>query len=222
MQKKWRCLLTLGVLGFWGVTQSASAQELCGAEEKEQVAALLSQFEDPTSDEALKMQKELYEQFYYCLDGAEWDQEGLRKLKAHACGEVSLLGNLGFERMPCCGYDPQERTFGCPIEILRETGFGAAPFPGSNEHVLVCVDLGNGFEPVARDLVHLADNISPAGPVWNFAALPKVFNQAFEARHFDSDTYRARAILSWNLAPLNCTNRPIWGNAIDFKIRLDP
>jgi hypothetical protein len=32
---------------------------------------------------------------------------------------------------------------------------------------------------------------------------------------------RARSILSWNLRPTGCDYRPIWGNVLDYNIRLD-
>ncbi|MCP4247869.1 MAG: hypothetical protein GY778_12545, partial [bacterium] len=39
----------------------------------------------------------------------------------------------------------------------------------------------------------------------------------------DGRTLRARSILSWNLPPQgNCAYRPIWGNVIEYQIRLDP
>jgi hypothetical protein len=32
---------------------------------------------------------------------------------------------------------------------------------------------------------------------------------------------RARSILSWNLRPTGCGYQPIWGNVVDYTIRLD-
>jgi hypothetical protein len=34
-------------------------------------------------------------------------------------------------------------------------------------------------------------------------------------------TRRARSILSWALPPTNCNYQPIWGNALNYRIRLD-
>jgi hypothetical protein len=31
----------------------------------------------------------------------------------------------------------------------------------------------------------------------------------------------AKSILSWNLPPTACDYRPIWGNALTYRIRLD-
>lgn len=203
------------------LANAASAQQTCGDEVKYEVAKLLGQFDDPFSNEALSMQQELYKKYAYCINQTASDGAA-EKLRARACGRVPYVGSLKWEQMPCCGYDPQELHFACPIEILRGTGFGAAQLPGSYEHVLVCVDYGSGLVPVARDAVHLADNISAGSPIWNFAALPKVVDEKFILHHFDSETYRARAILAWSIVPQSCTEVPIWGHAVDFQIRLDP
>jgi len=218
-----RSRMGVSVLLLWAAMASgAAAQQVCGNEAKQQVAKVLSQYNDPVSPEALKAQQELYGQFEYCLNQAPNDGAAAKRLSERACGRVPFVGSLAWEQMPCCGYDPQEQRFACPIEILQSTGYGAPQFPGSYEHVLVCVNYGAGLEPVARDWVHLADNVSAAGPNWNFAALPEVFNEKFLALHFDSKTYPARAILAWNIAPQSCKQVPIWGHAVDFKIRLDP
>ena len=34
-------------------------------------------------------------------------------------------------------------------------------------------------------------------------------------------TRKARSILSWALPPTNCNYTPIWGNALNYRIRLD-
>ena len=218
-----RATLLITLAPLWAALASqAGAQQVCGDDVKLEVAKILNQYADPSSKEALQVQQDLYKKFEYCLKDAAGDGDAAKRLSERACGKVPFVGSLYWEQMPCCGYDPQEQTFACPIEILRDTGYGGAPFPGSYEHVLVCVDYGAGLVPVARDSVHLADNISGAAPIWNFAALPEVFNERFLARHFDSRTYAARAILAWSIAPASCKQPPIWGHAVDFKIRLDP
>jgi hypothetical protein len=37
----------------------------------------------------------------------------------------------------------------------------------------------------------------------------------------NNTTRRARSILSWGFAPTNCGFNPIWGNALNYHIRLD-
>lgn len=221
--RKSRATMAIILAPLWAAFGGhADAQQICGDDVKLEVAKALSEYKDPTSKEATAVQQELYKKFEYCLKAADGNSEAATRLRDRACGKVPFVGSLYWEQMPCCGYDPQEQTFACPIEILRDTGYGAAQFPGSFEHVLVCVDYGAGMVPVARDWVHLADNISAARPIWNFAALPQVYDEKFLSLHYNSQTYRARAILSWNIAPNSCAQPPIWGHAVDFKIRLDP
>lgn len=213
--------VVLALLWAAQATQAA-AQDMCGNEVKQQVVKVLSQYKDQTSAQALEAQQALYKEFAYCLDYNDHDSKAAARLRDRACGKIPYVGSLYWEQMPCCGYDPQEKTFACPIEILQNTGYGPAQFPGSYEHVLVCVDYGSGLVPVARDSVHLADNISGTNPIWNFAALPKVYDDKFLSLHWNSNAYRARAILSWSIAPQSCGQPPIWGHAVDFMIRLDP
>ena len=218
-----RATIAITLAPLWAALAGhANAQKNCGEDVKLEVAETLSKYDDPTSKEALQVQQELYEKYAYCLNDGAADPQAAGRLRERACGKVPFVGSLYWEQMPCCGYDPQEQTFGCPIEILRDSYYGPAQFPGSYEHVLVCVDYGAGLVPVARDTVHLADNISASRPIWNFAALPKVFDERFLALHYNSQMYPARAILSWSIEPATCKQPPIWGHAVDFKIRLDP
>ncbi|HKP62168.1 MAG TPA: hypothetical protein VJV78_35795 [Polyangiales bacterium] len=218
-----RATIAIALTPLWAAALAgqAAAQEVCGNDVKLEVVNALSKYDDPTSKDALAAQQELYKKLEYCLKEPPKDNQPAARLRARACGKIPFVGSLYWEQMPCCGYDPQEYTFACPIEILRDSGFGAPAYPGSFEHVLVCVDYGAGLVPVARDWVHLADNISGTRPIWNFAALPKVFDQGFLAQHFDNLAYPARAVLSWSIEPADCQQTPIWGHAVDFKIRLD-
>ena len=37
----------------------------------------------------------------------------------------------------------------------------------------------------------------------------------------DGQTRRAKSILSWAFTPTDCNFTPIWGNALNYRIRLD-
>ncbi len=75
--------------------------------------------------------------------------------------------------------------------------------------------------PVARDSVHLANAIPGAGPTWQFAVIANA-NENLQTIHpMNGQTRRARSILSWALPPTNCNYTPIWGNAVNYRIRLD-
>lgn len=138
------------------------------------------------------------------------------------CGAaVAYKGSTVWEEMSCCGYDPQRRTFACPVKINQRTGYGAAPLPGSREFVMHCVfDANqNAWREVGTDSVHLADN--PAQPTWQFAVVANAHRNLHLVQPMDGATRRARSILSWNLRPTGCDYQPIWGNVIDYRIRLD-
>jgi hypothetical protein len=133
---------------------------------------------------------------------------------------VSYAGSLYFEDMACCGYDPQRRTFGCPVRIKQRVGFGAAPNPGSREYVLNCVADATGvMYPVGDDSVHLAN--SKDYPTWQFAVIASANDNLWLTQPMNGGTRSARSILSWGLRPTDCDYRPIWGNVLEYRIRLD-
>lgn len=136
---------------------------------------------------------------------------------------ITNTGSTYYEAMTSCGYHPQKKQAACVIEIRQRFGFAGVPGggPGSFENVLFCVDLGAGLVPINVGTVHVHDEAFGVQPRWYFAALIPA-NGALAARPLNGMTYAARAILSWAWAPNNCNFRPVWGNQIDFRIRLDP
>lgn len=209
--------------------QPAQAQEkpLCGPEIKHEVAKILEDsgyHKNPYSKESIALKNELYEKFSFCADDdyqPNPNDPGGKDSPAW-CGTLSFVASTAYERMRCCGYDPQKKQFACPVEITLPYGFGAAHFPGSYEYVLNCVDFGGGFEPVAADRVHLADEIYGVQPIWHFAVIANA-RERLRKQPLQGQTLRARSLLSWNTAPSSCyDNQIVWGNALDYKIRLDP
>ena len=135
----------------------------------------------------------------------------------------AFSGNTFWERIQSCGYHPQREEAVCAIEIKQTTGFSGriCVGPGSTEYVLLCVNLGAGLVPIHTGTVHVHD--APAGAVapWDFGVVTQA-NAALAARANNGATLPARAILSWAIPPANCNAVPIWGNAVNFRLRLDP
>ncbi len=69
------------------------------------------------------------------------------------------------------------------------------------------------------DSVHLSD--SAFVPTWQFAVVANAVTNLPLLQPMNGVTRVARSILSWNLVPINCAFVPIWGVAIDYRIRLD-
>ena len=69
-------------------------------------------------------------------------------------------------------------------------------------------------------LVHLANAIN-ASPTWQFAVIANAHENLSLVYPMNGQTRKARSILSWNLTPTNCNYTPIWGNALNYRIRLD-
>ena len=200
----------------------AQTQTACGPEVKEEVVKALASVEGAPQADKLEFEKQVYAKYQACAQDSELVPQSFF-VAARQCGAaVSQLGSIFYEEMSCSGYDPQRRQFASPIKIKQTFGFGPAPLPGSREHVLHCVADANGFLlPVGRDTVHLADAIRDQNPTWQFAVIVSANENLHTIYPMDGQTRRARSILSWQLTPTDCNYKPIWGNALNYRIRLD-
>ena len=187
----------------------------CDPEVRAQLVELLAERgEDP------KLARELRKKYWECAKDGEGVLER-ETTRYEYCGKLVYAGSLFYERLRCSGYEPQKRLFNSPVEIRRESGFGPFPVPGSYEYVLSCIRLNNAWVPVAEDRVHLTNAVS-GRPDWYTAVTAKA-REPLSEMPLDGRTLLARSILSWNLAPNgDCDYRPIWGNVIEYQIRLDP
>jgi hypothetical protein len=77
------------------------------------------------------------------------------------------------------------------------------------------------LQPVGRDTVHLANAIPGQAPTWQFAVIVNANQNLQTIYPMNGQTRRARSILSWQLTPTSCNYTPIWGNALNYRIRLD-
>lgn len=223
-------LLRLTILMMMFTLPAAHAAEnVCGPEVKAEVAKMLSAVANAPEKEKLAIQAELYAQYKYCAGDnigdstkAQLAAKNAFSEAAQRCGaRISKLGSVHFEEMSCCGYDPQRRQFACPVKIKQRFGFGAAPLAGSREYVLHCVKGSNGFVPVARDSVHLANEMLGNKPSWQFAVIANANENLQTIYPMNGETRVVRSILSWGFEPTACNFQPIWGNALTYRIRLD-
>lgn len=222
MKPRMRGIIGVGtfVLATMGFSLSAQAQQQCGPETKAEAAKELSEIDGLDANAKLEAQAKLYEKYKFCLLE---DAPQEFHVAARECGaRVSNLGSTYFEEMSCCGYDPQRRQFGCPVKVKQRFGFGGAPLPGSREYVLNCVADANGvLQPVGVDSVHLANEIFGVAPTWQFAVIASANQNLNLVQPMNGATRQARSILSWGWQPTNCNFTPIWGNALNYRIRLD-
>lgn len=219
-----RLLVAVGSVLVVSVPTAALAQSqtVCGAEVKEEVVKALASVEGAPDSKKAALEEDLYAKFQFCAKDAELVPSSFHAAARECGAKVSNLGSLFFEEMSCSGYDPQRRQFASPIKIKQTFGFGGVPLPGSREHVLHCVADANGtLLPVGHDSVHLADAIPNQSPTWQFAVIVNANQNLQTIYPMDGDTRRARSILSWAFTPTDCDFTPIWGNALNYHIRLD-
>ena len=216
-----RALMAVGTLLALSLPTSAYAQTTtCGPEVKEEALASLAALADVDDLQKVAREAELYKKYSFCLPASQTVPSAL-VAAARQCGAtVSQLGSIFFEEISCAGYDPQRRQFAVPVKIKQQFGFGGSPLPGSREYVLNCVaDPAGVFRPVGVDSVHLSN--SAVAPSWQFAVIAAANQNLGLVQPMNGATRRARSILSWGFQPTNCNFQPIWGNAVNYRIRLD-
>lgn len=206
-----------GALAPWSAQAQSGA---CDPTIKAYVLSALASIQKLPESQQAEQEAALYQQYQFCAK----DETGTAAFfnAAKQCGAaVSAKGSLAYEEMSCCGYDPQRRTFACPVRINRNVGFGGSPLPGSREYVMHCVfdAPANAWRPVGTDSVHLSNSL--AAPTWQFAVVANAHMNLPLLQPMDGATRRARSILSWGFRPTGCDYQPIWGNVLDYRIRLD-
>ena len=221
--RKWHLwFFALGIMGA-SITQG-QAQNVCGPEVREAAAREIDAIAGLPEQEKAIAEANIYSKYKFCAqDGQTIPTTDPFFGAARQCGAtVSQLGGLGYEEMSCCGYDPQRRQFSCPIKVKLTGGFGGGPLPGSREYVLTCVADTNGvFVPVAVDSVHLSDEFLGQGPTWQFTVIASANQNLQTLQPMNGATRRARSILSWNSPPTSCAYQPTWGDALNYRIRLN-
>ena len=200
----------------------AQTSTVCGSEVKEAVVRRLAAVEAASDTQKAAVYEEIYKQYSYCMQDKN-QVSSLLYSAAQQCGaSISQLGSTFYEEMSCAGYDPQRRQFATPVKIKQTFGFGGAPLPGSREYVLHCVaDAAGVLQPVGRDSVHLANALPGNSPTWQFAVITAAKENLQTVQPMNNQTRRARSILSWAIPPNSCDYQPIWGNALNYRIRLD-
>ena len=215
-------VMALTVLALQSSVSFAQTTTVCGPEVKEAVARTLASVQNAPDAQKLAVQDELYKKYQYCAQDSKYVLPSF-VAAARECGAaVSNLGSLFYEEMACSGYDPQRRQFASPIRIKQIFGFGGAPLPGSREYVLHCVaDTAGVLQPVGSDSVHLSNALAGQSPTWQFAVITSATQNLQTIQPMNNQTRMARSILSWALPPTSCNYVPIWGNALNYRIRLD-
>ena len=212
----------LAMLGFQPSIASAQTTTTCGPDVKEAIVKRVAALQNATDAQKAAVYDELYKQYAYCAQDSRYASSTFFSAAEECGARVSNLGSLYYEEMSCAGYDPQRRQFAAPIKIKQVFGFGGAPLPGSREYVLHCVaDAAGVLQPVGRDSVHLANALPGQSPTWQFAVITNANENLQTIQPMNNQTRVARSILSWALPPTGCNYTPIWGNALNYRIRLD-
>jgi len=218
-----RSLFAIAALLAAPFVAHAQTTTACGPGVKAEVAKQVDAALQLPAAEQAKALASIYEKYKSCgtIDGAQVSPNDPIYTAARQCGaKVAYVGSLYYEEMSCCGYDPQRRAFACPVKIKQPFGFGPSPLPGSREYTLHCVaDAAGVFQPVGIDSVHLSD--SKYSPTWQFATVTHANQNLGLVQPMSGEPRRARSILSWNLPPDGCNFTPIWGDVLDYVIRLD-
>jgi hypothetical protein len=141
-------------------------------------------------------------------------------------------GNTFWEQTRACGFYPEETRLECVIDIKRPSGYGGPVNSfGSFEFVSFFVDWhSNGFQLsdyVGSGIVQVADGSAGTSFAvyrdFNPPGGPRTSNGGPSANTITSGPLlRARAILSWASPVTNPNGIPVFGNVLNFTIRMLP
>lgn len=201
---------------------------------REQFSALM---EEGAYEEAAALADELFPQ-----EGYGKPDEMSQKANGLAAPSLQWDSSRHWEEFTSCGFYPQESRLACGLDIKQQGGYGGPVGAfGSFEYVQFCVDWNNNgvfdtsgtwgsIESVGAATLHMHDDYS-GSPPWQYAVYRDItppggprtdMGGATSTTTTNAPSFRARAILSWAFAPKDCNYVPIWGDVVDFQIRLDP
>ncbi|SEE39743.1 hypothetical protein SAMN05444161_5636 [Rhizobiales bacterium GAS191] len=164
---------------------------------------------------------------------------GPQHSREHLAARHNLLANLLFkkaigfegdtfwEEVTCVGFNPALRQLLAVVSVKQTSGYqGGLCLAGSSEYVRFFVDWGAGLTDVglasftAHDIPDVAPD--PPHPIQYMVHLS--LDDATHRKLCNSPVLpHVRAVLSWNAIPsLNPNAVPIFGNAIDAHIQIQP
>jgi hypothetical protein len=144
--------------------------------------------------------------------------------------KLQINWHIAYEQIQDCGFYPQETRLECVLRINQNFGYaGPVGSRGSFEFVSFFVDFGIGMQYVGSGIVQMADGSAGTRFAvyrdFNPPGGPRTSNGGSTAvTQTNGPILKARAILSWGV-PTPSTNpnaQPVWGNVVDFPIRMMP
>lgn len=137
---------------------------------------------------------------------------------------ADIQGNTSFEAITCVGYNPELRRLEATVQLKQSSGYlGDLCAPGTQEYVRFYVSFDAGATWVSAGLSSLgAHDITRAQPIMHAVGV------AYDAGNVlclaAKQTFRVRAILSWNSPPPDADPgfTPVWGNVVEITARRHP
>lgn len=139
-----------------------------------------------------------------------------------------IAGNTSYEQLTTLGYNPDRKQLFATLDIKKTFGYGGdLCADGTREYVRFYVDLGSGWQDAGMAAVGVND--IPAGKDCanksNHPLSPSVEVPYAPRRRWCTSPQlpRARAILSWNVAPPAGQPdwTPVYGNVVECNIQID-
>jgi hypothetical protein len=137
---------------------------------------------------------------------------------------IKLQQNVRYEELTCIGYNRDQDELIATIKIKQPSGYsGNLCSKGSKEYVAFWADYGSGWQYVGVTSVDVHDfaSIPPEGLDY---AVHLSLNSLGKRQPCEEGAkiVRVRAILAWNVIPINPNYTPYWGNRKDTSIQLEP
>ncbi len=139
-----------------------------------------------------------------------------------------IANNTTYEELTCVGFNPDLQIVEATIAIKRPLGYaGNLCYAGSNEFVRFFVDYGSGWvdEGVVSVNVHDIpdenDCLQQKNKPLTYVVTLQIDPEKYKCSH--PFLPKVHAVLSWNvLPPVTVNIPPVWGNAMECNIQINP
>lgn len=140
---------------------------------------------------------------------------------------ITKTSDRQFEELTCLGYQPQFERLDAVVFVKEPSGYGGGICgAGTREYVRFYLSFDDGLSWQDQGVTSFQVFDIPAGTVGRKRLEYAIGIKVQPPKHFcfQTNTIRARAILSWNHPPpANSPDHlPVWGNPLDAEIQVDP
>lgn len=133
----------------------------------------------------------------------------------------SMVANTTYEELKCVGFQPQLNRLEAVVWIKRDAGYsGDVCTGGSTEYVRFWLSYDDGATWLDQGMESFTAYDIPGDQPLEYAVSLSISPRRRIC--FRENLPLVRAVLSWNTPPTDPNTTPVWGNAVQTRIQVEP